>query len=71
MAERLGKRKTGDYVGPFSFQPYKMREYVGLIPKAACFWILVERHSASLRAAGIARVLRRAPLVPIWQGARK
>jgi hypothetical protein len=30
MAERLGKRKTGDYVGPFSFQPYKMREYVGL-----------------------------------------
>jgi len=28
----LGKRKTGDYVGPFSFQPYKICEYVGLFP---------------------------------------
>jgi len=36
-AQRLGKRKTGDYVGPFSFQPYKMREYVGLIPKVFAF----------------------------------
>ena len=32
-----------------------------LIPKAACFWILGEGHSASLRAGGTACVLWHAP----------
>jgi hypothetical protein len=38
------------------------------IPKASCFWILVEGHSASRRAGGTACVLRSAPLVPMERG---